>query len=153
MIFSDRVNVYNISANNILLISLSRKCPKDFNFIFFKNISLKENLENIHENNWLTLITLFFKKTADIKTQIISSNARRSSIDTTHEILYNRAPFAISQTDCTWYTNYYYDSKIPVKGFWRHQRYGKGRKNSRLIFIKPFEKNGYHRKAKMLCSA
>lgn len=90
---------------------------------------------------------LMFKKYAQIRTQMIGRHTRITSLDS-NGIIFNDTPFNISQLDITWYTNYVNNDDINVRGFWRLQAYGKNHSDRRLVYIKPFVRHGYHRKAK-----
>lgn len=95
----------------------------------------------------VSLFVLLFKRYAEIRTQLIAPNARRVSLES-NEHLMNRAPFMIRQTDCTWFTEYIRLEGFSVRGFWRLQACGPNYSEHRLIYINPFEKKGYHRRAK-----
>lgn len=94
-----------------------------------------------------SLFVLLFKRFAEIRTQLIAPNARRASFEN-NEVIMNRAPFMIRQTDCTWFTEYVREEGFSVRGFWRLQACGPNYSEHRLIYINPFEKQGYHRRAK-----
>lgn len=100
----------------------------------------------------LPILVLLFKKFAEVRTQLIAGNVRRPSLDS-GEALFNKAPFSITQTDCTWFTTYTSDESFMVRGFWRLQACGQNHKDHKLVYINPFEKHGYHRQAKVLAYA
>ena len=54
----------------------------------------------------------------------------------------------ISVLDAKWYRELIINSPYGVSGHLRFQPYGEGRTKRKLIWIAPYEKQGYHRKAK-----
>ena len=150
-VFSEVVVLYCVSSEGAYFDIYNRYNPSKYNFFFYQfgngNI-FKEEVNGVC-NESLGLFTLIFKKYTEVRSQLIGANVRRASFDG-DEMLLNKAPFKIKQTDCTWFTTYYTDEKIPVRGFWRWQACGVRYSEHKLIYVPPFVKNGYHRRAKML---
>ena len=95
----------------------------------------------------VSLFVLLFKRFAETRTQLVAPHARRQSVGG-EDVIMNRAPFMIRQTDCTWFTEYVREDGFSVRGFWRLQACGPRYSEHRLIYISPFEKKGYHRRAR-----
>ena len=95
------------------------------------------------------IVILIYQKYAQIRTQMIASRVRRNSLDS-DEIIANNTPFKINQLDLTWLTNYETDEDISVRGFWRLQACGFKHTQRKLIYVNPYIRHGYHRKAKKL---
>lgn len=110
-------------------------------------ISLGDDFDSLDYFMAVSLFVLLFKKLAEIRTQLIAPNARRVSFEN-GEIIMNRAPFMIRQTDCTWFTEYTREEGFSVRGFWRLQACGPNYSEHKLIYINSFEKQGYHRRAR-----
>lgn len=154
MVLSDRVCVYNISNDFILLWTLQRNqrgtgtitwSPTDITYG-----GLISQSEENKEHNTLLLV-LLFKEKAEVKTQEITSDSTdRKPTRAKSGSASNKTPFRVEQTDCSWFTTYYTDKQIPVRGFWRLQACGVRHSERKLIYVAPFVKNGYHRGAKML---
>lgn len=150
-VFSEVVVLYCVSSEGVFFDVFNRNNPYNDNFSFYQfgNGDMFKREVNGVCNKSLGLFALLFKKCTDVRTQMIGSNVRRQSYDG-GDMLLNKAPFRITQTDCTWFTTYYTDEKIPVRGFWRWQACGSRHSEHKLIYVSPFVKNGYHRRAKML---
>jgi len=73
------------------------------------------------------------------KAQIISNQPYR-----------NLSSVPIDLIDAHWFTNIYVEGDFKVSGHFRFQPCGKGHKDIELIWIDPFIKHGYTRKAKIL---
>lgn len=58
-------------------------------------------------------------------------------------------PFTINRLDASWYTTYCRTDGFLVSGHFRMQPCGRGRQDRKLIYIKPFMKDGYVRRARM----
>ena len=95
----------------------------------------------------LPIVVLLFKKLVPIETQEIANGERQEPIEKGKEIIENRLPFSIRHTNCTWYTEYVREEGFAVKGFWRWQACGARHAEHKWVYIAPFERKGYHRKA------
>ena len=153
MVLSDRVSVYNITDDFIFLWTLPRDkrgrgiitwFPTDISYSDFIS---KNEVNNVHNN---AILVLLLKKYAKVQTQEVVPNVKDKPVRVSKKTNTNKLPFKVEQTDCTWFTTYYTDVKIPVRGFMRWQACGVKHSERKLIYVPPFEKNGYHRKAKML---
>lgn len=103
------------------------------------------------ENNILWLInTLLFKEIARTELEIIDivddSKLPKglSSLQKQCKLNSLEGDIEINYYDARWYTEIIRNEGFSVRGHWRNQPYKDGYK---LIFIKPFEKKGYHRRA------
>ena len=95
------------------------------------------------------LAVLILKKTGEVETLLIASGARRKSLDS-DDVFMNRTPFLVTQLDSTWLKTIVRTEGFMVRGHFRLQRYGEGNLQRKLIYIEPFEKHGYTRRAKKL---
>lgn len=105
-------------------------------------------------NYWQIFILslLFFKKYCDIETKEVSPKNRRAKVGGNKYI--NETDKRIKILDATWFTNLVVSGAFMVGdetgGFLRWQHYGPGNSQKKLIWVDPYEKQGYVRKAKAL---
>lgn len=97
-----------------------------------------------------SLCYIMFLNFVDVETKIIGSSGKSLYIE--NEKVKNDTNFNIKVLDKTWYTTVINSEGFPVKGHLRLQPVGEGRKDRKLIYIEPFEKNGYKREAGILKS-
>lgn len=102
---------------------------------------------------WTNLIISFvvFKKYCDVETKVIEGNKRLK----TNECKYvNETNKNVTILDCTWFTTLVRTGAFTVGGdtggFLRWQPWGPNNSQRKLVWINPFEKDGYTRKAKVL---
>lgn len=96
------------------------------------------------------LLLALFKKYCEVETKIIEPGKK---IKHPTDKYLNETKSNITILDATWFTNIVSSGQFIVgdeDGFMRWQRYGPGLSDKKLIHIKPFVKEGYHRKAKVL---
>ena len=156
LVLDNQVVAYCISSQGCFFIILNRhdSYQPEFYYIFGVKDGLHPTLKidcpctsELPPLIQDVVSVLMFKKYAQIRTQMIGRHTRRTSLDS-NGIIFNDTPFNINQLDITWYTNYDNNEEINVRGFWRLQAYGKNHSDRRLVYIKPFVRHGYHRKAK-----
>jgi len=89
------------------------------------------------------------QKYAQVETKIIQPNEKHK-ID--KDNIFNETQLPITYIDSTWFTNLVVSGAFGVKGHFRLQpkKDEKGEWTKELIWIKDFEKQGYHRRAKIL---
>lgn len=95
------------------------------------------------------LVCLFlFKQFANVETKVLTANKRTK----VHGSKYvNDTDVDITYLDCTWWTNLIRSEGFDVKGHVRLQPKKKdGEWTKEMIYIKPFKKHGYTRKAGIL---
>jgi hypothetical protein len=92
-----------------------------------------------------TLMKIIFKNYVDIETVTIKKSNPREKLNSIKYV--NKSKYPITIIDSTWYRNIVC-GPFGVKGHFRLQAYGSGRKLRKLMWIKPFIKEGYSRKAK-----
>lgn len=98
-----------------------------------------------------TVVTFeLFKQYAEIETKIIQSGTTNRKVKINHEKYLSEFPFKVQIIDSKYFTNLIRTNGFKVKGHFRLQPYGEGRKNRRLQWIHEFEKSGYTRKATKL---
>jgi hypothetical protein len=93
----------------------------------------------------LILVFHLFKKYAPIE-EIVSVRERKERDDfpevkTSQQIQYY---------DCGWYTTIIRNEGFSVKGHFRLQPCGVGKKDKKLIYIHEFQKHGYVRRARLI---
>lgn len=113
----------------------------------FKQDLVEGNLMRLAQISSRLLIFLNF---VDVETKIIGSSGKSLYIE--NEKVKNDTNFNIKVLDKTWYTTVINSEGFPVRGHLRLQPVGEGRKDRKLIYIEPFEKNGYKREAGILKS-
>ena len=95
------------------------------------------------------LLCLAFKKYAEVETKeiidVIDPNKAPKNICKSLALQNTPFDFQITKLSADWYTEIIRTTGFEVRGHWRLQPYANGEK--KLIFIHPFMKHGYHRKA------
>ena len=86
---------------------------------------------------------IVFKEFVETETKIIGKKARKQKLG--KEKVFNETSHDVTLIDSTWFTNIIRNEPFGVKGHFRKQQTKKGIK---LIYIKPFVKQGYKRKAR-----
>ena len=98
---------------------------------------------------------ILFCRFADVRVNQVarpgSREAKRQAGDPDASV--NYYPFGIRKIDMRYITTVIRDEEFGVRGHWRMQPYGPGRKQRRLRYISPFVKHGYHRWAGILAAA
>ena len=103
----------------------------------------------------LTWIVRFlaFKKLATTEVlsyEVVDDTIIKSGISNFQKsfILNNQEPFIeVNYYSANWYREIICDHEFRVRGHWRMQACGKDKQDRKLVFIAPFTKNGYHRRA------
>ncbi len=115
------------------------------------NLSVyKENESPMANDACWVLKLLIFKEIAETEVEYIDVvNTSRipkniSNFQKQNYINNLEGDITINYYSANWYTEIIRDEEFGVRGHWRNQPYKDGYK---LIFIKPFKKHGYHRKA------
>ena len=123
-------------------------------FVSFDNRhSLRDTLatEVEDKNAYIAMLIgiaiLLIKKYADTETTLISAGVRRSIPNSEEAVVVNKTPFKINFIDCSWLKTIVRTEGFAVRGHFRLQHYGAKRSLIKLIYIKPFMKHGYVRRA------
>lgn len=89
---------------------------------------------------------------AQIETKVMKPNTQIWDERMVNAIYNNKTRSDITVIDSTWYTNLVSSGAFKVRGHFRLQPYGPEMKQRRLQWISDYEKEGYHRKAKILAT-
>lgn len=111
-----------------------------------------KNCSPIQRALTLFLGVLSYKKYGETQTILIAAGFKRQVPEEGDEILVNKAPFPISHLDSSWFRTIIRTEGFKVRGHFRLQPCGVGRKERELIYIQPYEKHGYTRTAKKIVS-
>lgn len=97
--------------------------------------------------NWVELIVQceVFLQYAELETKTLGPN-QKDSIACKYN---NKLPFQITIVDSTWYTELVKSDAFKVRGHFRLQPFGESLSKRKLIWINEFQKDGYHRRAKI----
>lgn len=107
----------------------------------------QEFVNEIWHSFWRLIILNLFKQLVKTNIQIVGEeNSKKRIFDNVKYI--SDFPIRIFQYDKSYFTEIIRNFPFPVKGHGRHQVCGKGRKDRKWIQVKPFQKKGYHRRAK-----
>ena len=101
--------------------------------------------ENILGMFDLVLVFHLFKKYAPVEE--ITSSQERQKRDDIPNVKTNQK---IDYLDCSWYTTIVRNEGFSVRGHFRLQPCGAGKKEKKLIYIHEFQKHGYIRRARVL---
>lgn len=93
---------------------------------------------------------LLLKRYADI--EILEVNRRKKKVKKEGEKILSEIKSKIQILDSNWFTTIIRSESFNVKGHFALRAYGKGRKKRKLVWINPYEKSGYTRKAKLSLS-
>ena len=147
---------YAIQKDGSCFFSYDLKNPAkgDAQAVLFGNetVVLKDSLDKCsgHAKVILTaLAILFLKRFGKVETVLCGHNARRAIPDT-GETLKNTAPFPVNYLDCSWLRTIVRTDGFLVRGHFRLQPCGEKHRDRKLIYIEPFQKYGYVRRAKIL---
>jgi hypothetical protein len=93
-----------------------------------------------------------FKSYADVETEVVNLNKKIKPIGE-DEPIYNKIPFPVTWLNCNWFTNIIRSEGFGVRGHFRFQRVGPGRRQIKMVEVKPYRKSGYHRRAQKVIEA
>lgn len=116
---------------------------------------IKEYLSDTAKKNNITWLSVFsdiftmilFMRYCEIETKEIKAESKGHHVNCKYV---NETKQNIEVLDSTWFTTIIRSGAFKVGGHFRLQACGTGMKDRKLIWIAPFEKEGYTRKAKML---
>lgn len=103
---------------------------------------------NISYPTQLVVTFELFKNYADVETKIISK-AKGRKVKINGDRYKNDCNVPVVIIDSAYFTNIIRTKGFKVKGHFALRACGKGKKDRRLVWINPFEKQGYTRKAKI----
>lgn len=86
---------------------------------------------------------------AEVETKVMQPNGKIWDEKCVTAIYNNKTRHDVTVIDSTWYQNLVSSGAFKVRGHFRMQPYGPGMTKKKLIWISDFEKEGYHRKAKI----
>lgn len=98
----------------------------------------------------LGIAILIVKKFGEVETIMAASKTRRKIPEAENGVLMNATPFMIRFIDSSWLRTIVRTEGFMVRGHFRLQAVGVGWCERKLIYISPFEKFGYTRRAKKL---
>lgn len=96
------------------------------------------------------LALLVLLKNGRVETVLAASNTKRKIPEVENGVLMNSTPFPIRYIDSSWLKTIIRTEGFLVRGHFRLQPHGIGRSERKLIYIQPFKKHGYVRRAKKL---
>jgi len=114
----------------------------------FHYVSKVNKYYNISYPTQLVVTFELFKNYADVETKIISK-AKGRKVKMNGDRYKNDCNVPVTIINSAYFTNIIRTVGFKVKGHFALRACGKGRKNRRLVWINPFEKQGYTRKAKI----
>lgn len=91
------------------------------------------------------LVQLAFIKYAPVENKVVGTNQRVNTVECKY---INSTRHPVKVFDCTWFTKLVKSEGFNVRGHFRFQPCGKGKKDRTLIYINEFKKHGYTREAK-----
>jgi hypothetical protein len=97
---------------------------------------------------WLVTLPIFLKY-CTLETKVVNAGRKGHHVG---EKYINDTEYPIEILDSTWFTTIIRSEGFGVEGHFRMQPYGPGLTLRKLIWIAPFEKEGYTRTAKILSS-
>lgn len=90
-------------------------------------------------------VFLYFLLFIDVERKVLKPKQKHAPKK--YEPIKNDTPVSFTVADANWSFEVDVNAPFSVSGHYRLQRYGPGRSRAKLIYIQPFEKSGYHRKA------
>jgi len=107
--------------------------------------------QEIYQHFYAALSLILLKKYAPINVKYVSGRGKGTNrAKVQGEKYINDTDFSIQILDSTWFTTLIRAKGFNVNGHFRLQPCGKGRKEKKLIWINPYQKKGYIRKAKKI---
>lgn len=103
-------------------------------------------MDAVHWMAWLVCLPVFLKY-CPLETKIINGGRRDHHVGQKYV---NETNYPIEILDSTWFTTIIRSEGFRVGGHFRMQPYGPGLSLKKLIWIDPFDKQGYTRTAKIL---
>lgn len=91
---------------------------------------------------------LVFMDYAEVQEKIVKAGTKNKGISKKSGDS-NLSEFNVIRLDSTYFTRIYREEGFSVSGHFRLQPCGEGLRDRKLIYINPFEKNGYTRRAKI----
>ena len=143
---SDEVIDYVFDSSKVFYNKKSKKF-KVLGLYHISNESYGSQMAN--DIAWILLL-LIFKEIAETEVEyidVVDTNKIPKNISKFQRQNYINGlegDITINYYTANWYTEIVRNEEFGVRGHWRNQPYKNGYK---LIFIKPFKKHGYHRKA------
>lgn len=102
-------------------------------------------MDKTHWMAWLVTLICFIKY-CPLETKMVNGGRREHHAGQKYV---NETEYAIEILDSTWFTTIIRSEGFKVGGHFRMQPYGPGMAQKKLIWIEPFEKTGYTRKARI----
>lgn len=98
-------------------------------------------------NDWVhsILVVIYFIHNCEIETRELKPNEKYRDKGVKY---FNESKSNVVILDCSWFTELIRNTPFTVNGFLRWQPVGEGRNKKKLIWVEPFTKKGYYRKAK-----
>ncbi len=116
------------------------------NYLWFDGVAFQTLLEFTEYIRAVICFSLF-KTYATVETEVVNLN-KKIKPEGESEPLYNAIPFPVTWLNCNWFTNIIRSQGFGVRGHFRMQPIKvNGEWTRELIWINPFQKNGYTRKA------
>jgi hypothetical protein len=92
------------------------------------------------------ILMCLFIKYCEVETKVLKPNEKYRDKKKTK--YFNETKSSIEILDSTWFTNLVVEGTFPVTGHWKLQPYGPALSQRKLIFIDPYERHGYTRRAR-----
>jgi hypothetical protein len=112
----------------------------------FKNMYDNVRNESKHAIAQIPVAVLLFKQFAETEIKVIPPNGKVKDFHCRYK---SDLPIPIQRLDLNWYTESCKNHPFVVRGHWRMQPHGKGRKEVKLKYIDPYMKTGYTKGAYM----
>jgi hypothetical protein len=106
-------------------------------------LTFQKSMSNIITDNYALLCFFFLSENDEI---VVKPNSKVGK--TRKDKIVNKLPFELTIVNSRWNTDIVREEGFGVRGHFALRRCGEGRKNARVVFIAPFQKNGYRRIAK-----
>ncbi|HEY4064153.1 MAG TPA: hypothetical protein VGM30_19740 [Puia sp.] len=120
---------------------------KENQTVTFEPLSLYYEDFNAQVNIDEVLRLLLFIKYCPVETRVV---AKGKKVSLAKEEYLNKTVLPIEILDSSWFTTVVRSEGFSVNGHFRLQPVGPGRTERRLVWIAPYEKTGYMRKAKVI---
>ena len=156
MLFSDYIVQYAIMGESLFLMTDKRSGSPNTKLFYFygqlNDIPKIDEMEELVQIGFVAIAILILKKYGEVETVMCGGNVRRK-LPNSEDTIVNKAPFPITVLDSSWLRTIVRKEGFLVRGHFRLQPYGEKRLERKLIYIKPFQKHGYVRRAKKLVAA
>lgn len=140
-----KLSLFSFSKESLTAYAIMTNDGKIYgNFPINKNGQIVDDKEALDDWVQSLLTSIYFIHNCEIDTVVLKPNQKHREMGVKY---FNESKSDVTILDCKWFTELIRTTPFTVNGFFRWQPCGVKNTKRKLIWIEPFEKKGYHRKA------